>query len=288
MSNVPRTRVLVVARDVEVRRRIAQALDASPSASFDIEEVPDASAATERLGEGAIDVAIVRLQPPDGLAAVRGIHAVALDVPIVALLATGGADASEAVLNAGAVDSMTEEPLDGEILRRTIRYAIERSRLQVRAKRESVVDPATGLYNARGFEQLTAHHLLLSERSKGPVVVVFVRIGLPTGGKAEEAAALVRDTAGVLREAVRHADVVGRLGADTFGVLLSGDASGNEGLVLTRIVEAVATRNAREGSDRLSLAIGSATSDREHRLSASELIRAADARMRTEPERTLP
>jgi diguanylate cyclase (GGDEF)-like protein len=287
MSKAPRIRVLVVARDVDIRRRIAQALAVAPSA-YDVEEVPDATAAGERLADGAIDVAIVRLQAPDGLAAVRGIHARAHDVPIVALLATAGPEASEAALTAGAVDSMTEEPLDGEILRRTIRYAIERSRLQVRAQREKVVDAATGLYNARGFEQLTAHHLRLAERSKGPVVVVFVRIGLPASGAAEDAATLVRDTAGVLREAVRHADVVGRLGADTFGVLLSGDASGNEGLVLTRIVEAVATRNAREGSDRLSLAIGSATSEQGHRLSSAELIRSADARMRTKPKRTLP
>jgi diguanylate cyclase (GGDEF)-like protein len=287
MSKAPRIRVLVVARDVEIRRRIAQALAVAPS-TYDVEEVPDATAAGERLADGAIDVAIARLQAPDGLAAVRSIHTAAHDVPIVALLATAGPEASEAALNAGAVDSMTEEPLDGEILRRTIRYAIERSKLQVRAQREAVVDAATGLYNARGFEQLTAHHLRLAERSKGPVVVVFVHIDLPASGTAEDAATPVRDTAGVLREAVRHADVVGRLGADTFGVLLSGDASGNEGLVLTRIVEAVATRNAREGSNRLSLAIGSATSEQGHRLSAPELIRAADARMRTTPERTLP
>jgi two-component system cell cycle response regulator len=287
MSKASAIRVLVVARDVDIRRRIAHAL-AVTSSAFDVEEVPDQKAAGERLSEGAIDVAVVRLQAPDGLAAVRSIHATAHDVPIVALLATGGPEASEAALNAGAVDSMTEEPLDGEILRRTIRYAIERSRLQVRAQRATVVDAGTGLYNARGFEQLTAHHLLLAERSTGSVVVVFVRIDLSTSGRAEGTPALVRDTAEVLREAVRHADVVGRLGADTFGVLLSGDASGNEGLVLTRIVEAVATRNARGGSDRLSMAIGSATSDEGHRLSASELIRAADARMRTTPERTLP
>jgi two-component system, cell cycle response regulator len=280
MSSVPRTRVLVVARDLEIRRRVAHTLETDGRMSFDMEEVPDASTARERLSEGALDVVLVRLQPPDGLDAVRELKAAWPDLPIVALLATGGPEGSEAAINAGAVDSLAEERLDAEVVRRTIRFALERARLQGEVHRRSVVDAATGVYNARGFEQLAAHHLQLGDRSNEPVVVVFVRIEMPVGVRPEAASSLVRGTAEVLREAVRDADVVGRLGADTFGVLLSGDASGNEGLVLSRIVEAVASRNARSGADRLALSIGSATSTAERPLSAPDLIRAADASMR--------
>jgi two-component system, cell cycle response regulator len=280
MSSLPRTRVLVVARDLEVRRRMAHALETDGRMTFDLEEVPDARTARERLSEGAIDVALVRLQAPDGLEAVRELHAGWPDVPVVALLATGGPAASEAAVDAGAVDSLAEERLDGEIVRRTIRFALERARLQRDVHRGSVVDAATGAYNARGFEELTAHHLRLAHRSDQPVVLVFVRIEVAAGGDGDVSASLVRDTADVLRQAVRDADVVGRLGPDTFGVLLSGDASGNEGLVLSRIVEAVAGRNASGGVERLALAIGSAASTREHPLSATELIRAADDSMR--------
>jgi two-component system cell cycle response regulator len=280
MSSVPRTRVLVVARDLEIRRRVAHTLETDGRMSFDMEEVPDASTARERLSEGALDVVLVRLQPPDGLDAVRELKAAWPDLPIVALLATGGPEGSEAAINAGAVDSLAEERLDAEVVRRTIRFALERARLQGEVHRRSVVDAATGVYNARGFEQLAAHHLQLGDRSNEPVVVVFVRIEMPVGVRPEAASSLVRGTAEVLREAVRDADVVGRLGVETFGVLLSGDASGNEGLVLSRIVEAVASRNARSGADRLALSIGSATSTAERPLSAPDLIRAADASMR--------
>jgi len=280
MSSVPRTRVLVVARDLEIRRRLVHALDTDGRMAFDLEEVPDARAAVERLSEGAIDVALVRLQAPDGLDAVRAVHAGSPDVPVVALLATGGPEASEAAVTAGAVDSVAEDRLDPEVVRRTIRFALERARLQRDVHRGSVVDAATSVYNARGFEELAAHHLRLADRSEEPVVLVCVRIESLAGRRADDTASLVRETADVLRRAVRDADVVGRLGADTFGVLLSGDASGNEGLVLSRIVEAVATRNAQGGAERLSLAIGSATSTREVPLSAAELIRAADDDMR--------
>jgi diguanylate cyclase (GGDEF)-like protein len=280
MSSVPRTRVLVVARDLEIRRRVAHALESDGRMSFDMEEVPDARTAGERLSEGAIDIALVRLQAPDGLDAVRHLKAARPDVPLVALLATGGPEASEAAVNAGAVDSLAEERLDAEVVRRTIGFALERARLQGEVHRQAVVDAATGVYNARGFEQLVAHHLRLADRSNEPVVMVFVRIEMPLGVRSEAASSLVRDTAEVLREAVRDADVVGRLGVDTFGVVLSGDASGNEGLVLSRIVEEVASRNAKSGAERLALSIGSATSTSEHPLSAADLIRTADDSLR--------
>jgi diguanylate cyclase (GGDEF)-like protein len=280
MSTVPRTRVLVVARDLEIRRRIAHALETDGPISFDLEEVPDARTARERLSEGAIDVALVRLQAPDGLGAVRELKAAWPDVPLVALLATGGPEASEGAVNAGAVDSLAEHRLDAEVVHRTIRFALERARLQREVHRRSVVDAATGAYNARGFEQLAAHHLQLAERSNQPVVVVFVRIEVADRLDGDDASSLVRDTAVVLREAVRDADVVGRLGVDTFGVLLSGDASGNEGLVLSRIVEAVASRNATSGKQRLALSIGSATSTSAQPRSAADLIRTADESMR--------
>ncbi len=280
MSSVPRIRVLVVARDLEIRRRVAHALESDGRMSFDMEEVPDARTAGERLSEGAIDIALVRLQAPDGLDAVRHLKAARPDVPLVALLATGGPEASEAAVNAGAVDSLAEERLDAEVVRRTIGFALERARLQGEVYRQAVVDAATGVYNARGFEQLVAHHLRLADRSNEPLVMVFVRIEMPLGVRSEAASSLVRDTAEVLREAVRDADVVGRLGVDTFGVVLSGDASGNEGLVLSRIVEEVASRNAKSGAERLALSIGSATSTSEHPLSAADLIRTADDSMR--------
>ncbi len=278
MPSELRVHVLVVARDLEIRRRVAGAFGSDTRPGVDVEEVSDAASARERLAEGGIDAVLVRLQPPDGLAAVRDVHAAAPDVPVVAVLATGTVAAVQAALEAGAVDSVAEDRLDPEVVRRTLRFAIERARLQREVHRQTVVDAATRVFNARGFEQLAEHHLAVADRAGQPVVLVFVRIESGTAGVIDE---LVRDTADVLRDAVRDADVVGRLGVDTFGILLSGNAAGNEGIVLSRIVEAVATRNARTGVvDRLSLSLGSATHDADHRVSLHEMIREADERMR--------
>jgi diguanylate cyclase (GGDEF)-like protein len=175
---------------------------------------------------------------------------------------------------------VTEDHLDGEVLRRTLRYAIERRRLEGEAHRRSVVDEVTGVYNARGFEHIGVHHLHLAARTKEPVVLVFVRLDPGRDAGADQRDGLMRDAARVLSEAVREADVIGRLGPDTFGVLLAGDATGAEAAVLSRIVEAVATRNARAGrSAPLALSLGSAAHDPERPSSLADLIREADARM---------
>ncbi len=282
MSSEPELHVLVVARDVEIRRRIAHALVAdAPASPIQLEEVPDAAIATERFREGGIDVVLARLQPPDGLGAIASLRSAAPDVPLVALLATGAANAVAAAREAGAIDAVAEERLDGEVLRRTLRHAIERHRLQAQIHRHSVMDETTGVLNSRGFEQLAEHHMRMADRSKEPVVVVFVRVRAPARSDRERMASLARDTAVVLTRAVRDADVVGRLGPDTFAVLLSGDASGKQALVLSRIVEAVAGRNARSGrAEPLALEVGSVTYDPERRRTLAELIGDADRQMR--------
>lgn len=274
-------RVLIVGRDLEARRRVEQALATGTSPRFSAEAVPDVTAALERLPSGGVDVALVRLQPTEGLSAVERIHRAVPEVPIVAVLATGDERAAQAAFAAGALDFVTDDHLDGEVLRRTLRYAIDRRRLEGEIHRRAVLDETTGVYNARGFEQLGAHHLRMADRSKEPVVLVFVRLEEDPEPAADESAdEPAVEAAEVLREAVREADVIARLGPDTFGVLLAGNAAGAEAIVLSRIVEAVATRNARVGrTGRLALSLGSAEYDPRHPSTLAALIRAADARM---------
>ena len=56
---------------------------------------------------------------------------------------------------------------------------------------------------------------------------------------------LARDAAEVILEAVRDSDLPARIAPDTICVLLTGAADGAESLVLSRLVEAIATHDAR-------------------------------------------
>lgn len=257
------------------------AVDPAPatgSEGVSIERVDGLEAALARLAEGGIDVALVPYAPGgEALVAVREREPV---VPVVAVATEAD---GLAALELGAIDYVGPDA-DASTLRRALRYATSLHRLQGELHRRQMVDELTGLYNARGFEQLATHHLRLADRTQEPVVLVFVRIGGPPTGQtrgATEGGRLLAETADVLREVVRDSDVPARVGADAFCVLLTGNAIGAETLVLTRLVEAVATRNARSGRPvPLSLAVGAARYDPGSPVGLAELMAEADRRLR--------
>jgi diguanylate cyclase (GGDEF)-like protein len=157
--------------------------------------------------------------------------------------------------------------------------------MRAELQRHQLVDELTGVYNTRGFEWLASHHLALADRAKRSVPLIFVRIdalenvGAP--GEKHERGQLIADAAEVVRKAVRGSDVIARVGAGVFCVLLTGDAEGADANVLSRVVEGVATSNAKSGRPgQLSVSVGTATYDPEHPVALEALIAEADRRMR--------
>ena len=285
-ASTVRTVLALDADDARVKRARA-ALVGAEDVRFAVEAAGRLDGGWRRLDAGGVDVVLFALDLPDG----KGPETIAAlrdrppHVPVVAVVRTDDDRGADAALAAGAVDFVTEADLDGEVLRRTVRYALERHRLQAELRRRTVIDQLTGLFNAQGFEQLATRHLRLADRTGEPVVLLFVRLeDLPEVSETHgttEGSRLLADTAAVLQTAVREVDIAARLGADTFCVLLTGDAVGAEALVLSRLVEAVATHNARSGRPyRLSLSVGAATYEPNGPSDLAELIREADGRMR--------
>jgi diguanylate cyclase (GGDEF)-like protein len=243
----------------------------------------DLLGALARLADGGIDVVLLSLDLPDGggADAVRSIRDRAPDVPVIAIATDGG---GERAIDEGASDVLAADA-GPELLSRAIRYATALGRMEAELQRRQVVDELTGLYNARGLEHLASHHLAMADRSKRPVTLVFVRLDanedLDEVADADERRSIVGDTAEVLRGAVRSSDVLARVGAGSFCVLLAGEAAGAESLVLSRLVEAIAESNARSGrSAQLSISVGAAAYDPEQPVSLDELIAQAERRMR--------
>jgi diguanylate cyclase (GGDEF)-like protein len=247
-----------------------------------IETADDLLGALARLADGGIDVVLLSLDLVDGQGAdaVRAVRERSPTVPVIAVTASD----AERAIDAGASDVVPPDA-DPDLVRRAIRYATEVQRLEAEVLRRQVLDESTGLFNARGFEQLASHHLALADRTGRPVVLVFVRLTeleeLDEVADAAERERLVAQTAEVLRTAVRGSDVLARVGAGAFCVLLTGEAEGAEPLVLSRLVEAVAANNARAGhTAQLSISVGAAAYDPEHPVTVGELMEEADRRMR--------
>ena len=241
-----------------------------------VEVADDVLGALAHLSDGGIDVVYASLHLPDATGAdvVVSLRGRAPDVPIIAVAEEAG-DLS-AALRAGASDVLPPDAAT-ETVARSLRYATSLQKVETELRRQQTVDELTGLLNGRGFELLANHHLRLADRTKQPVIIVFVRVDAP----ADEGSEPIADAAELIRSAVRASDVAARVGTDAFCVLLAGATTGTEAIVLERIVVAVADRNARTGLGAgTPISLGSATYDPARPVGLQDLIAEADRRMR--------
>jgi two-component sensor histidine kinase/DNA-binding NarL/FixJ family response regulator len=104
----------------------------APGKLFSVDHADRLSAGLERITAGGIDLILLDLHLPDskGLDTFLSVYEQAPDIPIVLL--TGLNDESVAVeaMRHGAQDYLVKGQIDGEMLARAIRYAIERKRVE--------------------------------------------------------------------------------------------------------------------------------------------------------------
>jgi len=153
-----------------------------------------------------------------------------------------------------------------------------------------LIDELTGLYNRRGFLALADNHLKLSERTRSPVVVVFVDLdGMKRIndelGHAEGDRALI-ETAELLKRCLRQSDIVGRLGGDEFVLLLTTVDGNTQKVLRRRLYEQLDEVNARtDRRYKLSFSVGVVTADPWIPLTVEQLLIRADSLMYQEKQR---
>lgn len=153
----------------------------------------------------------------------------------------------------------------------------ERKRLESRLVYLAHHDPVTGLFNRPRFEEELDARLARAARygKSGAVLTLdldnFKLINDTFGHAAGDA--LLRRVAGVLRESVRTADAVGRIGGDEFAVVMSDITPGDA----MRAAEKLLTHaRCRWHEQTVSVSIGVAPFGARSRVSPHELLIAAD------------
>lgn len=146
----------------------------------------------------------------------------------------------------------------------------------------STMDELTGLYNRRGFLTLAPHYLEMADRNRKAALLVFAdldglkgindTLGHPAGDQA------LRDIAAILKRTFRASDVLARLGGDEFAILAMETPMASTEEVLARLHQSLHAHNASAALP-LSLSMGVACYDWEHRFSLEELLARADAAM---------
>jgi diguanylate cyclase (GGDEF)-like protein/PAS domain S-box-containing protein len=143
-------------------------------------------------------------------------------------------------------------------------------------------DELTGLPNRRGFTTLSEQALKLAMRMERDVLMIFIDVDHlkyinDTFGHLAGDRALV-DTARVLRDSCREADIVARLGGDEFVALMIVDSDQTAELVGERIKARVDSHNSETARGyALSLSVGTTRSKAEGTALADLLAQADSA-----------
>ncbi len=271
-------RLLIVEDDLRSARSLRELLEASGDPLFTIRHVTTASAASEAVRAGDIDVVILDLGLPDAtdLQALIRLEAAVHEIPVIVLTGREDALASDA-LQFGAEDYLRKGEFDFDSLIRSIRYAVERHRgvrdlARVKKQLESanrdlerltLIEPLTELLNRRGLQQALSRevqHLSRGVTSSAVLVVDlddFKQINDHLGHGAGDV--VLKEVGRRLRGCVRAVDYVGRIGGDEFMLLLPETDPPEVTRVAERVRLAIATAIIQHSTGTVTLTASIAT-----------------------------
>ncbi len=256
-------KILLVEDNVGDARLLKEHLTESSELQFELAHAERLGSALQRLSKDHFDLILLDLMLPDsqGFDTFIKVHEHAQDTPIVVLSGLYYDAIALKAVSEGAQDYLVKGQVDSAMLVRSLRYAIERNRMQMALRSQSLIDDLTGLYNRRGFITLAEQQLKLSRRSKRGFFLVFVDLdGLKqindSFGHLQGDEALTR-TALILKKTFRETDIAARIGGDEFMVLAI-DAAGDSADIITRRLEDCKSEFNRQQDRlyRLSLSFG--------------------------------
>ena len=277
-------RVLLVG-DADEARWLRMLLDSQGPSPFRIEQAPDLERAAECLAKAAAEVVLLHIgaDKPRSRKAVESAHTAVPRVPLIALSDIEDEAQALELLQSGAQDFLSKGRLTRAGVIRSLRYAIERHRLQKNLQSLSLLDDLTGLHNRRGFRALAEQHLRFIAR-KGAALLIYLDLDNlkavnDTFGHLEGNRALL-ETAVILRSCFRQADIAARMGGDEFCVLMTDARQDTAQEVRRRLGRRLDQANAIPGRRyQLSLSVGIAEVPVTRQPVLEELLSLADALM---------
>lgn len=291
-------KVLLIEDNPGDARLIREALSDTENMKFELQWVDHLEMGIDLLNKDVFDVVLLDLSLPDsqGMETITDIREQAPIVPIVVLT---GLDDEKVAINAvqhGAQDYLIKGQVNSSVIMRSMRYAIERHRLQDQLYNLSIMDELTGLYNRRGLFHLAEQYMnACCLKNKGFYLVVsdldrLKQINDIYGHHVGDLALI--DTAKILKEVFRDSAIIARMGGDEFTVILpdththSLDLNTYEQEVILSVQQRLNQFNLSAGrSTPLSISLGMSYYSPGMSATLGELIIQADHRMYTHKKR---
>ena len=241
--------------------------------------VPSIATARTALDELEWDLVLLDRRLPDGdsLALCRETRESRPDGYIIIL--TGDVSDSEKLRGfASGADDYITKPFNVDELLARVRAGLRIVSLQKTLRRQSVIDELTQLRNRRGADQELEARFAGAIRYQRPLALAVIdvdhfksindRFGHPAGD------AVLRNVAGLLRDASRATDVVSRIGGEEFSVLLP-ETGLFEAIHFGEKIRALAGA-AKMDEAAITVSVGVASLPHSRFASSEELVFAAD------------
>jgi diguanylate cyclase (GGDEF)-like protein len=273
-------RVLLIEDNPEYTGLLKRFLSKEKNPSFALESANSLQAGLERLAQSDIDVILLDLTLPDshGIDTFVKVHTQVPPTPIVILTGFDDEKLALEAVGKGAQDYLVKSQVEGRILARILRYAIERKRAEEALAQQAIRDSLTNLYNRRYFNSRLEEEIALADRNKYCLGILlcdldhFKAINDSRGHQAGDE--VLKVVAHSIKEATRGADLIFRWGGDEMVVVLTN--STREGaLTAAERIRAGIHKISEQVQLEVDLSIGVALYP-EHGKSVDELIRLAD------------
>ncbi len=273
-------RVLLIEDNPEYPGLLKRMLAKEKRPPFHLVSVNNLQAGLEHLGKEATDVILLDLNLPDsrGLDTFASVQAQVPSVPIIILTGFDDENLGLEAVGKGAQDYLVKGQVEGKMLARIMRYAIERKRAEEALAEQAIRDSLTNLYNRRYFNHRIQEEIAQADRHKYSLAILlcdldhFKAINDTLGHYVGDE--VLKAVARSIQESTRGTDLVFRWGGDEIVVVLS--EANRDGIlgVAERIREGVRIIGEKEHLD-LDLSIGVAMYP-EHGKSVDDLIRLSD------------
>jgi diguanylate cyclase (GGDEF)-like protein len=280
-------RLLLVGDDPQAATSIVEMLWAVRPEGLLVTQTMHVPDAVQELAEHG-DSCVLLTLPDDGdpLAPLRELTAAAPASAIIVVSDRGDEALGLDALRAGAQDHVVRSELLPARLARTIRYAIERKRAEVRLTHQALADPLTELPNRLLFRDRLSVALDRSRRTGLAPAVMFLdvdsfkQVNDSLGHAAGDE--LLRVLSHRFRAMLRPMDTVARIGGDEFTFLFEGLTGKAEAVAIAqRIGEAASgpvALGAPQGDTDVTVSIGIAMLD-DPAISLEQAVGDADAAM---------
>jgi diguanylate cyclase (GGDEF)-like protein len=217
--------VLLIEEDGGYALEVRQMLGPLVAEGYEVLSVPDTREATRALSETTPVCIVIDLEfaNGEGLDVLHALLQAAPDCPVVALAAWSQADIALRAVQLGAQDCLHKERVDRDLLERSVRFAMERKRLETELAHQALHDPLTQLPNRSLFmDRLDVAVARLTRHQSGLCVLFFDvdNFKLVNDGLGHDVGdELLVAIADRLRKVMRSEDTVARIGGDEFCLL---------------------------------------------------------------------